>query len=165
VTTFLHPTGSIAGLAVIGAVVFEAALAVAWHYAKAFPEPTVWFSLFFVRVSVAFGLLATAFLIAEPIRFRTKHLRRVHIYPVHQRESSVNWRRCHPSRTSHDASRAVPSLLSSLSPPRRGDRMTAGLRSHVDTNRSTFRARFTCSPSRKDAQTCCAEPLHDAIAA
>jgi hypothetical protein len=73
--------GSIVMLAAIGAVVFEVSLAVGWHYARSLPEPTLWFSGWFVFLSVIVGLFAIAFIVAEPIRFRTRHIARLHRYP------------------------------------------------------------------------------------
>jgi len=81
VSVSLRRWGSVVGLSIIGAVVFEASLALGWHYARALPEPTLWFSVLFVRVGIGAALLAAAFLAAEPIRFRTGHLRRIHLYP------------------------------------------------------------------------------------
>lgn len=68
-------------LAAIGAVVFEISLAIGWHYARSLPELTLWFSGWFVFVGVVCGLLAAAFIVAEPIRFRTRHIARLHRYP------------------------------------------------------------------------------------
>jgi hypothetical protein len=68
-------------LAAIGAVVFDVALPIAWRYIKPLSEPTRWFSGWFVYVGVSCALLALAFMVVEPIRFRTRHLRRVHKYP------------------------------------------------------------------------------------
>src|SRR4051812_15491291 len=72
---------SIALLAAIGAVVFEVALPIGWRYIKPLPEPTRWFSGWFVYVAVSCALLALAFVVVEPIRFRTRHVRRLHQYP------------------------------------------------------------------------------------
>jgi hypothetical protein len=68
-------------LAILGGIVFEVSLAVGWRYARPLPEPTRWFRAWFVVVAVWCGLVAVAFVAAEPIRFRTRHLRYLHRYP------------------------------------------------------------------------------------
>jgi hypothetical protein len=73
--------GSVMSLGIVGALVFELALAIGWHYARPLAEPTQWFHSWFVDVGIAGALLVVAFIAAEPIRFRSRHFRYMHRYP------------------------------------------------------------------------------------
>jgi hypothetical protein len=97
--------GSVLLLSIVGATVFEVALAFGWRYAKLLPEPTRWFRAWFVYVAVYYGLLAVAFIAVEPIRFRTRHIRHLHRYP--------------PLWMSIVLGVAIAGLVESLSPPAR----------------------------------------------
>jgi hypothetical protein len=77
----LERWASIGFLAIVGVVVFEAVLPVAWRYVKSLPEPTTWFTGWFVYLAVLAALLALAYVIAEPLRFRTRHVRHLLWYP------------------------------------------------------------------------------------
>ena len=73
--------GSILAMAVIGAVVFEASLPVGWYYVRALPDPLDWYSVWFLCVAILAALLFLAFLVAESIRFRLRHIPSLLHYP------------------------------------------------------------------------------------
>ena len=77
----LRRWGSILALGVIAAVVFEVSLAVGWYYVRTVPDLTVWFSSWFLCVAIFAALVFLAFLAAEPIRFRLRHIPRLPYYP------------------------------------------------------------------------------------
>ena len=72
---------SIIALAVIGAVTFEFSLAVGWYYIREVSLLQDWFAAWFLRIGIFGTLLTLAIVFAEPIRFRARHLRRLHLYP------------------------------------------------------------------------------------
>ena len=72
---------SILAMAVIGAVVFEASLPVGWYYVRALPDPLDGYSVWFLRVAILAALLFLAFLVAESIRFRLRHIPGLLHYP------------------------------------------------------------------------------------
>ena len=73
--------GSILAMAVIGAVVFEASLPVGWYYVRALPDPLDGYSVWFLCVAILAALLFLAFLVAESIRFRLRHIPGLLHYP------------------------------------------------------------------------------------
>lgn len=68
-------------LGLFGAIIFELCLSVGWHYARSLPDPFRWFSSWFVYVAIYAFLVALAFLVAEPVKFRSRQIRYWHRYP------------------------------------------------------------------------------------